>query len=271
MTIEEIRILKAELGYSNARLSNESGVPLGTVNKALSGASAHPRYDTLLAMWKILKKKKEELTPVSQNVDNKYAHAPAEALLREEAALYGISQEKGPGDFTIADYLQVSEEYRLELIDGVFYDMAAPSVKHQRTVGAVYFQLKDYIRNNGELCEVFTAPVDVQLNEQDNRTILQPDVFVVCNQEYIREERILGAPDFIVEVTSPSTRKKDLFIKLTKYALTGVREYWVVDLQNETVTVHLLENAVGSKIYPLDAKIPVGIYQGRLEIDFSEN
>ena len=270
MTIEEIRQLKKELGYSNARLSDESGVSLGTVNKALSGASACPRYETMMAMWEVLQKRKKELSGIVRDVEYKYSHAPADSILREEAAEYGIPQDKGPGDFTIQDYLDLPDDHRVEQIDGVFYDMAAPSLSHQRLILSIGFQIHTYIQSKGGDCEVFLSPVDVIPDPKDDKTILQPDILIVCDPDKCTEKRIVGAPDFIIEITSPSTRKKDMFTKLSKYAQAGVREYWIIDLQNEKVMVYSDAMKEFAKIYPMEGKVPVEIYNGDLEIDFDQ-
>lgn len=268
MTIEEIRKLKAELGYSNAKLSNESGVSLGTVNKALSGASACPRYETMLAMWNTLQKRKRELDGSVKSVEYKYTIAPSDSIVREEAAQYGIRQDKGPGDFTIEDYLNLSDDHRVELIDGVFYDMAAPSVTHQRMVAGIGFQIQAFILKKGGPCEGFLAPTDVVLDEEDDKTIVQPDIFIVCDPNKVTEKRVVGAPDFIIEITSPSTWKKDMYKKLEKYATAGVREYWIIDLKKETLIIYHFEAGELPQIRPLEGKVPVGIYGGELQIDF---
>lgn len=270
MTIEEIRQLKKELGYSNAQLSDESGVSLGTVNKALSGASAHPRYETMMAMWKALQKRKKELTEVVRDVEYKYRHAPADSIVREEAEVYGIPMDKGPGDFTIQDYLNLPDDHRVELIDGFFYDMAAPSLEHQRLIFSIGNQIGYYINSKDGPCEAFVAPVDVVPDPKDDKTILQPDILIVCDPNKCTEKRIIGAPDFIIEITSPSTRQKDMLTKLNKYTTAGVREYWIIDLQNEKVMIYSKEMKEFMKIYPLKGKVPVEIYGGELEIDFDQ-
>ena len=115
----------------------------------------------------------------------------------------------------------------------------------------------------------FVAPVDVQL-DKDNRTMVQPDVLVVCDQSKMKEHCVYGAPDFVVEVLSKSTRKKDMYLKLDKYRNAGVREYWMVDPKSKRVIVYEFENEDRPVIYEFDGKIPVGIYDGKCVIDFEE-
>ena len=86
----------------------------------------------------------------------------------------------------------------------------------------------------------FCLPVDVQL-DCDNRTMLQPDVFVTCNKDKLKKRNVYGAPDFVVEILSPSTRRKDMTIKKEKYKKAGVREYWMVDIDNEKIQQYIRE------------------------------
>ena len=80
----------------------------------------------------------------------------------------------------------------------------------------------------------------------------------------------MGAPDFVAEILSPSTRKKDLFLKLHKYQRAGVREYWIVDIEKERIITYFFEKDEIPVIYGFKDRIPVRIYNGELEIDFAE-
>lgn len=112
-------------------------------------------------------------------------------------------------------------------------------------------------------------PVDVQL-DCDDKTMVQPDVIVVCDHDKIIDRCIMGAPDFVVEILSTSTMKKDMFLKLDKYQNAGVREYWMVDAKKGRVITYFFEEDSAPVIYGMDAKIPVKIFDGELEIDFGE-
>ena len=101
----------------------------------------------------------------------------------------------------------------MELIDGVFYDMEAPSTYHQIIGMELGFLLKSFIKEKGGSCIPFASPVDVQL-DCDDKTMVQPDIVVICDRSKFQSGRIYGAPDLIVEVLSPSTRKKDMYIKI---------------------------------------------------------
>ena len=113
------------------------------------------------------------------------------------------------------------------------------------------------------------SPIDVQL-DCDDKTMVQPDVIVVCDREKIQNRCIFGAPDFVAEVLSESTRKKDLVLKLNKYMTAGVREYWLVDPDRKKVIVYDFEKEDYPMMYGFEARIPVGIFDGECEVDFQE-
>ena len=205
-----------------------------------------------------------------------YKHVIEEAeerknlCVREPAANYSTMElEKEQGEYTLEDYLALPEDRRVELIDGVFYDMASPSQVHQLLSMRIGRKLGDYIDRKNGTCETFAAPSDVQL-DCDDKTIVQPDVFVVCDREKQIGTRLYGAPDFIIEILSPSTKKKDMILKLRKYKNAGVREYWMIDPDKKTVVVHEFEKENNPSIYGFDAKVPVGIFGGECRIDFAE-
>ena len=250
MTLEEMRAKKKELGYSYGHIADYSGVPLSTVQKVFSGATESPRYNTLRAIEKVL------LEPTQMNV-------------REAAIEYGRPIQKKQGEYTVSDYYAWPEDERVELIDGVIYDMGAPYLDHQDIVGEIFLALKSHVKKNKGKCRVNMAPVDVQL-DCDEKTMVQPDVLVVCKRERLNVKNVYGAPDMVVEVLSKSTRKKDMSIKLHKYSNAGVREYWIVDPKHKKVIVYDLENDMDITIYTFEDKVPVKIFQNECMVDFKE-
>lgn len=200
-----------------------------------------------------------------------------EEILREHEKQCGMVSEPVPaylyekqqGEFTVDDYFELPEDVRVELIDGVFYHLVAPSTSHQRVVGEIFFQLRSHIHRNKGKCVAWVGPTNVQL-DQDDDTIVLPDVFVVCDKDKRQKMVIFGAPDFVMEVLSPSTQSRDRGIKYTKYKAAGVREYWMVDLNKKTVTVCEFGEEEKTTIYGLEDKVPVGIFEGKLQIDFGE-
>lgn len=148
---------------------------------------------------------------------------------------------------TYGDYLSWPEDVRYELIDGAAYLMApAPTVRHQEIAGEIFRQIANAL--DGKPCRVLMAPVDVllpKMDEADARvdTVVQPDVLVVCDEAKIGERRVRGAPDFVVEVLSPSTAGHDMVQKRRLYERHGVREYWLIHPTDRVVTVYRLEGA----------------------------
>lgn len=183
-----------------------------------------------------------------------------------EPTYYG----QGPGTYTIDDYMALPDEKRVELIDGRFYEMNAPHTGHNVLADEIQSAFTRYIRKNRGKCLAITSPVDVQL-DRDNKTMLQPDVALVCDRKKFVRGIIYGAPDLTVEVLSPSTRSKDLLLKLRKYRNAGVREYWVVDPQSRQITVHRFDGDADScAVYRSTDRVPVGIFGGGCTVDFEE-
>lgn len=175
---------------------------------------------------------------------------------------------KRDGEYTLEDYYALPDDRRAELIDGVIYDMVSPTSIHQALLWQIFKQLSKCIEKKNGQCMPFFAPLDVQL-DCDDKTMLQPDILIVCDREKIRKGKIYGAPDFVLEILSDSTRKRDMVIKLAKYAAAGVREYWIVDPDKNKVIVHDFEKGnVG--IYGFGHVVKAEIFGGACEVDFKE-
>ena len=178
--------------------------------------------------------------------------------------------EEREGGYTLADYYALPDERRVELIDGVFYDMAAPSAIHQQFQMEIASALHSYLKRNQGKCRVFPAPFDVQL-DRDDRTMVEPDISILCGEDRIRRFGCFGAPDMVIEILSPSTAHKDALIKLNKYVHAGVREYWLVDPEKKKVVVYSnLPEDLMPEVYRFDEEVPVGIWDGRCRIGFPE-
>lgn len=169
--------------------------------------------------------------------------------------------------FTIEDIFALPDGQRAELIDGQIYMMATPSRIHQKISMELSRSIGNYIHDKKGSCEVYTAPFAVFLN-QDNKTYVEPDISVICNKDKLTNEGCNGAPDWIIEIVSPSSRQMDYFKKLFKYRMAAVREYWIVDPKKKNVIVYDFEHE-SMQDYTFNDIIKVGIYDD-LEIDFSD-
>ena len=258
MTIDEMRERKRALGYSNKMISDLSGVPLGTVQKIFAGITKNPQWATLRNLEKVFRQKDSEYS-YTQDTDDREV-----LMFRENAPRYG--DDPGQGNYTIEDYYALPDERRVELIEGFIYDMVAPSAVHQLVLLGLALQFAPCVDKHPE-CELFLAPCDVRL-DNDDRTMVQPDLFIICEKDQITRKRINGAPDFVIEILSPSNEKHDLHRKLEKYSYAGVREYWIVHPEKLYILVHDLENNTPPVVYSFRDEIPVGISDGECTIDF---
>ena len=174
--------------------------------------------------------------------------------------------------YTYAEYLRWNDDIRYELIDGVPYMMAAPSRMHQKVSGEIFRQLSNFLR--GKICEVYSAPFEVYLNfnkTNEYPILYQPDILVVCDDSKHDGKKINGAPDFIIEILSPFNRPHDKNTKFRHYQRFGVKEYWIVDTVEKSVTVYILKNNKYGRgiVYRDDDIIPVRTLKG-CEINLAE-
>lgn len=160
---------------------------------------------------------------------------------------------------TIDDIYNLPDGERAELIDGELYMMAPPNTMHQRLVSKFTQVIGEYIRSHNGSCEVFPAPFAVFLND-DDKTYVEPDISVICDKDKIDEKGCNGAPDWIIEIVSPSSARMDYFVKLFKYRMSGVREYWIVNPMKKTVQIYSFEGDEDSDQFSFDDVIPVRIY-----------
>lgn len=169
--------------------------------------------------------------------------------------------------YTIDDIYNLPEGTRAELIDGQIYYMAPPSRQHQQIVLSLSRKIADYIDSNKGPCEVDIAPFAVFLNEDDTNYI-EPDISVICSPDKLTDKGCKGAPDWIIEIVSPGSRRMDYYTKLFKYRTAGVREYWIVDASKNLILIYDFEND-NSEQYSFSDTIKAGIYND-LRIDFSD-
>ena len=180
--------------------------------------------------------------------------------------------------YTFADYLTWMDDKRRELIDGVVKLMSpAPSRTHQEILSKLHLRIANYLL--GKKCLVYFAPIDVRLSDKPDKksdaeiiTVVQPDFIIVCDQEKLDEKGCLGAPDFIAEITSPASLKRDIEEKFRVYEKHGVQEYWIIFPETKSVNVFVLDKNGKYQLegmYASDSKIKVNIFDD-LEIDLKE-
>lgn len=150
------------------------------------------------------------------------------------------------GTFTYADYKTWPDNERWELINGEAFDMSpAPKRKHQKVSIALSTQI--FVSLEGKSCEVYSAPMDVKLSaipgedENDIDIVVQPDILVVCKPDKLDEDGCNGAPDWVIEILSPSTSYKDENEKLLLYEKYGVKEYWIIQPGAKMVFIYILD------------------------------
>ncbi|MBD5535638.1 MAG: Uma2 family endonuclease [Lachnospiraceae bacterium] len=161
---------------------------------------------------------------------------------------------------TIDDIYALPDGERAELIDGKIYYMAPPSWTHQRISGKLHQTIANYIDSKNGKCQVLAAPFAVFLNEDDINYV-EPDISVICDQSKLDEKGCHGAPDWIIEIVSQSSKSKDYMAKLFKYCTAGVREYWIVDPEKQMVMVYGFEKDIVEQ-YKFGESVPVAIYDG---------
>ena len=169
---------------------------------------------------------------------------------------------------TLEDIYALPDGERAELINGRIYNMSPPSRIHQEILMGLSATLRDYILKNAGNCKVYPAPFAVFLGE-DNKNYVEPDISVICDRSKLTDKGCNGAPDLVIEIVSPSSRKMDYTTKNTLYSDFGVREYWIVDPSKERTTIYRYEEDVAPMIVPFSLPITVGIYQN-LAITISE-
>lgn len=288
-------------------VSEMSGIPLPTVQKVLGGFTKSPRFETMQALERVLSPGRDSgsidggtlpggsadgaLGVMAVEPHGIYSYKefdkgvmagePQAAYLvrgqrvrkplqEDNRSCYPLLPNRRQGEYTAKDRDSLPEEVHTELIDGVIYDMASPKYTHQIIVTELLTQINAQIEKCGKDCLAFSAPTDVWLTK-DDRNIFQPDIFLICDDRMLEEGGyITGAPPFIVEVLSPSTRSRDLLLKAYKYHEAGVREYWIVDPDEKRILVYNYDRDPDGTVntaFSFLEDVPVGISGGKCSIN----
>ena len=196
----------------------------------------------------------------------------------------GLTMLKSGKGYTIADIEALPEGERAELINGELFRMDAPMRQHQEILLELAIEIRTYIRRNRGTCKIYVAPFGVRI-KKDKRNYVEPDISVVYDKDKLDEKGCQGAPDWIIEIVSPSSKTMDYERKVRLYREARVREYWIVDPETEIVTVYDFERTASSETnerisqelksvqYAFSERIKVGIFEdlwlNLLEMDFS--
>ena len=169
--------------------------------------------------------------------------------------------------YTTEDIYGLPEGTRAELIDGQIYYMAPPNRRHQEIAGILYRKIADYIDSKKGFCKTYIAPFAVFLNEDDTNYV-EPDISVICDPNKLNDKGCSGAPDWIIEIVSPGSRRMDYLTKLFQYRSASVREYWIVDPEKNRILVYNFEQEETGD-YSFSDTVKACIYED-FSIDFSQ-
>ena len=173
--------------------------------------------------------------------------------------------------WTYADYKEweLKPRERYEIINGEAYAMSAPNALHQSMLMELARQLANFL--TGKNCKVYPAPFDVRLfyeEDESDDTVVQPDITIICDKEKRGKEGCLGAPDFVVEILSPSNSAIEMQRKFNLYREAGIREYWVLDGEHKNLIVYLFDNeTTTTSTYGEKDRVPVAVLNGMLSVE----
>lgn len=170
--------------------------------------------------------------------------------------------------YTIEVFNNLPEDFHTELIGGDLYRKAMPDRIHQELVGKLSTAICNYIQNKRNDCSIYMSLGAQMFKAPD--TVLIPDLSVICDKCKLNERGCMGAPDWIIEIVSPSDDAHDYIDKLFFYYNAGVREYWIVDPHNAAVHVYLSEpEHFDVRTYTFHDTVKAGIFED-LSIDFAD-
>ena len=287
--LNEIKNRKKKLKLTTAVVADRAGLPVSTVSKIMTGETKNPSYATIEKIERVLAQ--EEMYRrvyayfkllkeyIDGHIEETVDQIEFEKNYKREnniSFLIDNSLQEKTGELTDGnlvldkklniDFLhELGEDKQIELINGHLIYNEAPNLKHQMIVQNLGRIIDTFIRSNNSKCQMFNVGVNLYF-EEDNNSLLIPDLVVLCDDSKLSESGITGTPDWIIEVVSRSTRRVDYNEKMHKYMGTGVREYWIVDPEKERVTTYIEGEPMMAYIYGFDDEIPVYIYDGKLSI-----
>lgn len=244
---ENLGFARRARGYSQAYMAEKLGIARSTY----AGYETGKRSPDIEMLAKVSK----ELFVSADELLGRYNYGTPD-LIKEEKAQYIVEPK-----FSAGDYFQMPDCADYELIEGELVKKNAPGDRHQIIVVQMVMHFYHFIKSKCKKCEVIPAPFCVVLSEQ-NAVVVQPDISVICNREFIRNGICIGAPDLIVEVTSKENRKYDYSEKLHIYDKYGVREYWLVDPEKEYIIMYALEDCDAPVFVPFAETVSSRVVKG---------
>ena len=252
--------IREHLGMTQKELEKKTGIHQADISKIERGI-ANPSIETITRL--------ADAMNYSVNYDFVKKNTDEGEFVRESVVRNLVSW-KSQGEYTVDDIMSLPEWVRAELIDGVLYDMAPPNVPHQRIVFDFAYKVRRFIEARKGACEVFISPIGVLISRDDNKNYLEPDMVIVCDPDKITRNFIIS-PDFVLEVTSPSTGARDFAEKKEKYRKMGVKEYWIVDTRRKRLVVYLADDGFNiPQIHSLNEEVGIHMYNNELKLDLSE-
>lgn len=296
MDIKSLKERKKALKLTTYDLAIRADLPVSTVSKIMTGETKNPSYTTIERIDAVLYQEELDVrlnayikalqeyvqnTPYEEvNQDKFEAEYRKKHNLSDDPIPFAVPKDskafienalapKRDMRVSYKDIMKFEENRPIELLFGNVIYSEGPTYQHQLVVQNVGRILDNYIHSNHGKCKMFNVGINVFLCE-DEYTLVCPDIVVNCEESLITELGINGAPDFVAEVTSPSTHGRDCKEKMHAYLRYGVREYWIIDLQKKRVVTYVNGDPLMTAIYSFDDEIPVSIYDGALTIRIAD-
>ena len=258
MNIDKLKQLKKDAGYTNKMIADESGVPIGTVQKVFSGETSAPRYKTLKAIEAVLiPASGMELSQVGViKSNNRAAGVAGTAVRQNEDRVAGIAPARSVLMDMIAQEIIFQIRFALQERGANVY-FPAPGTSVQLPGSAI-------------LSAGVELPSSIHKIEENDSAFIFPDVSMVLNRDKITAEGIVGAPDLIVEVMDGETRSMQIAIRPELYRRAGVREYWMVDTDAKNITAYDFAGEALPSMFGFSGRVPVKIFGDDCQVNFAQ-
>lgn len=274
-SVEDIRAKKKELKLTTADIANSTELPVSTVSKIMTGETKNPSYITIERINKFIEKKeRNSRVEAYLKLLRKYMEEHSDEVVDQYKFFcdyseeYPFHKEHPTMGATLDDIRNIESRY-VELINGFIKYKDVPKMNHHIIVQRLGRTIDKYIDDNHGTSIMYSSGIGVRFKFDESNYFIS-DIVVICDKDIMDSEGILGAPDWVIEVTAPDTRTVDYKDKMHKYMCEGVREYWIIDTDKERVVVHINGEPMMTYIYSFSDEIPVNIYDGKLKISIDD-